>query len=367
MALPSTGSISLSQVAVELSRPATAQTALGEAAVRNLGGLPSGAIGLINLRGKSAAIIYTATNLASLNLATAFGADYSAAVDKRLVVPAGITLGPVTIPTGLGGTLTVENAGEIQGLGGAANGGAGGDAITASVSFTLLNAGAVRGGGGGGGLGGTGGQGSVSSTTSDWVRRVNAGIIPVNDASATSNGWFCDRFFLLRNDRGIRSRIYITNAAFLNLQLSQILSQFIVSNVALNTLYDFTPGQSQDLGNPPGPILGVNYSYIDDFVSSTSTTFTSGGAGGAGGRGRGYGQTNAARGSGASGGTNEGTGGAGGAGGVWGQAGARGSAGANGNHSSGTAGGSGGAAGRAVRMLAGSLTLTNSGTINGAT
>ena len=192
--------------------------------MRNLAGLPSGAIGLINLRGKSAAIIYTASNLASLNLATAFGADYGAAVDKRLVVPAGITLGPITIPTGLGGTLTVENAGEIQGIGGAANGGAGGDAITASVSFTLLNTGAVRGGGVGGGLGGAGGQGSVSSTTSDWVRRVNAGIIPVNDASATSNGWFCDRMFLLRNDRGIRSRIYITNAAFLNLQLSQILS-----------------------------------------------------------------------------------------------------------------------------------------------
>ena len=325
--------------------------------MRNLAGLPSGAIGLINLRGKSAAIIYTASNLASLNLATAFGADYGAAVDKRLVVPAGITLGPITIPTGLGGTLTVENAGEIQGIGGAANGGAGGDAITASVSFTLLNTGAVRGGGVGGGLGGAGGQGSVSSTTSDWVRRVNAGIIPVNDASATSNGWFCDRMFLLRNDRGIRSRIYITNAAFLNLQLSQILSQFIVSNATLNTLYDFTPGQSQDLGNPPGPILGVNYCYIDDFVSSTSTTYTSGGAGGAGGRGRGYGQTIAAGGSGASGG----------AGGDWGQAGAGGSAGANGNHSSGTAGASGGAAGRAVRMLAGSLTLTNSGTINGAT
>lgn len=364
MALPSTGSISLSQVAVELSRAATAQTALGEAAVRNLAGLPSGAIGLFNLRGKSAAIIYTASNLASLNLATAFGADYGAAVDKRLVVPAGITLGPVTIPTGLGGNLTVENAGEIQGLGGAANGGAGSDAITASVSFTLLNAGAVRGGGGGGGLGGTGGQGSVSSTTSNWVSRTGAGLINSSN-SFTQNGWAGvqnNSGIFVRNDRGVYSRIFVVNWGFLFIQFQA------VQPVAVNQLFEGATGALLQIGAaPPGPLIGINYSYIDDFVRSTSTTYTSGGTGGAGGRGRGYGQTLAAGGSGASGGTNAGTGGAGGAGGDWGQAGAGGSAGANGNHSSGTAGGSGGAAGRAVRMLAGSLTLTNSGTINGAT
>ena len=364
MALPSTGLISLSQVAVELSRPANAQTALGEAAVRNLAGLPSGAIGLFNLRGKSAAIIYTASNLASLNLATAFGADYGAAIDKRLVVPAGITLGPVTIPTGLGGTLMVENAGEIQGLGGAANGGAGGDAITASVSFTLLNTGAVRGGGGGGGFGGTGGQGSVSTSTSNWVSRTGAGLINSSN-SFTQNGWAGvqnNSGIFVRNDRGVYSRIFVVNWGFLFIQFQA------VQPVAVNQLFEGAAGALIQIGAaPPGPLIGINYSYIDDFVSSTSTTYTSGGAGGAGGRGRGYGQTLAAGGSGASGGTNAGTGGAGGAGGDWGQAGAGGSVGANGNHSSGAAGASGGAAGRAVRMLAGSLTLTNSGTINGAT
>ena len=364
MALPSTGLISLSQVAVELSRPANAQTALGEAAVRNLAGLPSGAIGLFNLRGKSAAIIYTASNLASLNLATAFGADYGAAIDKRLVVPAGITLGPVTLPTGLGGTLMVENAGEIQGLGGAANGGAGGDAITASVSFTLLNTGAVRGGGGGGGFGGTGGQGSVSTSTSNWVSRTGAGLINSSN-SFTQNGWAGvqnNSGIFVRNDRGVYSRIFVVNWGFLFIQFQA------VQPVAVNQLFEGAAGALIQIGAaPPGPLIGINYSYIDDFVSSTSTTYTSGGAGGAGGRGRGYGQTIAAGGSGASGGTNAGTGGAGGAGGDWGQAGAGGSVGANGNHSSGAAGASGGAAGRAVRMLAGSLTLTNSGTINGAT
>ena len=357
MALPSTGSISLSQVAVEISRAGTAQTALGEAAVRNLAGLPSGAIGLINLRGKSAAIIYTASNLARLNLATAFGADYGAAVDKRLVVPAGITLGPVTIPTGLGGTLTVENAGEIQGLGGAGNGGAGGDAITASVSFALLNTGAVR--GGGGGLGGTGGQGSVASTTSNWVRRTGSGAL-------SSNGWtlvFASPNIFARNDRGVYSRIFITGGGFMFFTPQGGFP----SPWAVNALLEAAPGQQVFIATLPGPPLSANYDYIDDFVSSTSTTYAFGGAGGAGGRGRGYGQTLAAGGSGASGGTNAGTGGAGGVGGDWGQAGASGSAGANGNHSSGAAGASGGAAGRAVRMLAGSLSITNTGTINGAT
>jgi hypothetical protein len=345
MALPSTGSISLSQVAVELSRPATAQTALGEAAVRNLAGLPSGAIGLFNLRGKSAAIIYTATNLASLNLATAFGADYGAAVDKRLVVPAGITLGPITIPTGLGGNLTVENAGEIQGIGGAANGGAGGDAITASVSFTLLNTGAVRGGGGGGGLGGTGGQGSITTTST--IREPASGHYYVQGTW----GYFPPGF-------GIRWN-----------------STSAVDGVASPSMpYTASNGWTYHADGsygmfPPGVVapFPVYLFGVYRTQSTSSSSYTAGGAGGAGGRGRGYGQTLAAGGSGASGGTNAGTGGAGGTGGDWGQAGAGGSAGANGNQSGGTAGASGGAAGRAVRMLAGSLTLTNSGTINGAT
>jgi hypothetical protein len=363
MALPSTGPLSMSQVAVELSRSATAQIALGEAAVRKLANLPSGPIGLLNLRGKSAAIIYTATNLASLNLATAFGPDYGVAVDKRLIVPAGIALGPVTIPTGLSGSLTIENAGEIQGLGGAANGGAGGDAITASVSFTLINTGAVRGGGGGGGLGGAGGQGSVSSMTSNWVSRTGAGLINSSN-SFTQNGWAGvqnNSGIFVRNDRGVYSRIFVVNWGFLFIQFQA------VQPVAVNQLFEGAAGAFIQIGAaPPGPLIGINYSYIDDFVSSTSTTYTSGGAGGAGGQGRGYSQSLMMGSVGANGGTNAGTGGSGGTGGDWGQAGATGGSGANGTYTSGAAGASGGAAGRAVRMLVGSLTLTNSGIINGA-
>lgn len=57
MALPiSPNSISLSQVAVELGRSASATTSLGETAVRALAGVASGAISLSNLYGKSSVI-----------------------------------------------------------------------------------------------------------------------------------------------------------------------------------------------------------------------------------------------------------------------------------------------------------------------
>lgn len=343
MALPSTGALSMSQVAVELSRTATAQIALGEAAVRNLAGLPNGPIGLLNLRGKSAAIIYTASNLASLNLATAFGTDYGAAVDKRLIVPSVITLGPVTIPTGLAGSLTIENAGEIQGLGGAANGGAGGDAITASSSFTLVNTGAVRGGGGGGGLGGVGGQGSATVS----VREPTSG----ERYQFQGSDYYSDSPF------GGARQVRWSNSTLATPAQGSTQTTIGSFTYFRGNRRDTIPPQF----NAPFPIV-----YYGIFRTSSSTTITNGGAGGAGGIGRGYNQVLASGAAGANGGPNAGTGGSGGTGGDWGQAGATGGSGANGNSTNGGAGSAGGAAGRAVRMLSGSLTLTNSGTLNGA-
>ena len=91
---------------------------------------------------------------------------------------------------------------------------------------------------------------------------------------------------------------------------------------------------------------------------------TSGGTGGAFGNGAGYNQSATAGGTGAAGGTAAGTGGNGGAGGALATAGTAGSTGANGGITNGAAGGTAGAAGAAVSGT--SVTMNNTGTINGA-
>lgn len=53
MTLPASGQISISQVSVELGRASNATTSLGESEVRTLAGVPSGAISMSNLWGKS--------------------------------------------------------------------------------------------------------------------------------------------------------------------------------------------------------------------------------------------------------------------------------------------------------------------------
>jgi len=53
MTLPASGSISMSQVSVELGRGPGASTSLGESTVRSLAGKASGAVSMSDLRGKT--------------------------------------------------------------------------------------------------------------------------------------------------------------------------------------------------------------------------------------------------------------------------------------------------------------------------
>ena len=327
MAVQSSGAISLSDLAEEFGD--TQPYSMSEY-YRDGGKVPgvntnvpaSGLIRMQNFYGSVNELLQTVTANASINAQTIFGSDWGTNIPKRLSIPSNVTIGPLTIPTGMGGTLEVDVAGEIQGLGGSANGGAGGNAITANTSFTLnvLSGGAVRGGGGGGGLGGTGGNGSVTVSNSE--TRGNRG---------TGNYWADNYPVWNGSNPGPYNPVGFTS----------------VSKGARFDYYN-----------------DVSYYYITVYWNTTSST--SGGSGGNGGVGQGYNQSASSGAGGSAGGTNAGSGGTGGTGGSFGSSGATGNTGGNGNASNGSAGSSGGAAGKAVQMNAGTLTVNNSGTINGA-
>ena len=99
---------------------------------------------------------------------TIFGSNWASTVPKRVIVPSGVTVGgtsthAMNLPTGMGGTIVFDITGNVHGHGGAANGGAGGNAIncvqTTGVTINLNSGGTIKAGGGGGGAGGAGGTG----------------------------------------------------------------------------------------------------------------------------------------------------------------------------------------------------------------
>jgi len=254
------------------------------------------------------------TDQTDVNLRTlAVSAGWNQTSAVEVTIGSGVTIGGSSLGSSAALTIdgswpdgvTLTNNGNIDGRGGAANSGDGGHAISSSQSFTLINSGVIRGGGGGGGAGGSGGLGQVL----------------VSPAPPT------------------RTYCRLTTAAC----------------TCPTGNYTCSKGGSCD----------KNSSYQYCFGNPTYAYY-SGGAGGAGGQGTGYAQTLAAGSAGSAGGTNAGAGGTGGSGSTWATAGATGSTGANGNYTNGSAGSAGGAAGRAILMVSGSVTLTNTGTILGA-
>lgn len=257
-----------------------------------------------------------------------FGDDYDLNYPKIVDINSGVTVGGVSddaidIPSGLAGSLTINNAGTVIGFGGASAGAAGGNAINCAVSgVSINNTGQISGGGAAGNVGGAGGNGSVTTTSSSGAQYACVG----NSSAwkfyySSSNSWFWN---------GVQNP---TDCSY---------SKGVISGYC--------------------HIIDEAGYYITRICSST--TSTSGGSGGSFGVGAGYNQSATNGGSGSSGGTNAGTGGAGSNGAALGTAAANSTAGSNGNASNGAAANAGGAAGAAVSGT--TVTMNNTGTLNGA-
>jgi hypothetical protein len=344
-AIPASGAISLSDFATEFG--GTPPHSMSEY-YRNGANVPSnnsnvptaGAFSFGQMRGAINEIILAATSGANVDISGLFGANWTSTVPKRLTIGSGVTIGgtgssaAIIIPSNMAGTLEIDNDGSILGFGGAANGGAGGNAIQNLASgVTINNTGLLAGGGGGGGGGGAGGSGQFETVT-------------YRSYHGSNDYW----------QRGGRFNIADN-------EIVAVWGGSLVINV-------YGGG-----GSYPSSITSYGIYRRGSFFSSSgkthyygigqaSTTYTTGGAGGSGGVGQGYSQTNTSGSGGASGGTNAGSGGTGGSGAAYGTAGSTGATGANGNASNGSGGASGGAAGAAVTGT--SVSMNNTGTIYGA-
>ncbi len=178
MALQSSGSISLAQIAAEFndSQPhSLSEFYVGGSAGVTSGGAPnvpsSGTISFSQFYGASNQVTVTLSSSENnVNVSSKFGSNFSSSIPKVLVINSGVELGATSlsnyalqVPSGMGGTLTIQNAGTISGAGGDGStstsnaGGTGGTALfIASSNVTVTNTGTIRGGGGGGGKGADG-------------------------------------------------------------------------------------------------------------------------------------------------------------------------------------------------------------------
>jgi hypothetical protein len=334
MALSITGLISASQINTELGRSSTAQFSWGDETFRKLTNLLGSTTTIDADSGRGSSYIGATTT--NVTLTTKYGTPPQSGVYKFLI-DSGVIIGgssATSLVVGqfpAGSTVYVYNYGGIEGVGGGANSGTGGDAIDANYGSQTVNitnnVGAyIYAGGGGGGAGGSGGTGGGGgSGYYDTYQYQSCG----------------PDYAYLTYDTGV--------------------------GCAKNTNYWNNYTRTGTSGGAGG----------------------AGGSGGAGGVGQGYKQTNtagsgggagsggAAGGSGAGAGGSGGDGGSGGGGGTWGvngsgggtgSKGGTGASGNNGDGAAGTAGAGGGGAGSAGRYLvkgSNSVTLTNYGSLAG--
>ena len=362
----------------------------------------SGAIDISDFYSTARGFQYTYTsNATNQNLSTVFGNDYAVDYPKFIVINAGITVystststAALNIASGGAGSITITNSGNIYGMGGAA-GQAGGTALLASTSATLVNnSGAnIKGGGGGGGNGGAGGVGSaavaaqassVTDKTGDKPDFVsyspNTQFGPRAWSGIGSGEWGLN----VQQGTSLRSTISQKGPVWYTFQVNTSSEYSLSANINnvfpennygghygnpvinISTAED-TKSQGQGGGDygagtswtaagwsgvkanlaanttyyfcnytePPygssSPSGNFFYNNMTATLSLAVRSPSSGGSAGAGGVGQGFAQSAASGGSGGSGGSNAGSGGAGGAGGALGANGTAGSAGGNGS------------------------------------
>ena len=119
MAVPSSGPLTFNAIATEFN--GTKPYSLSQY-YRNGGLVPanntnvptSGTIAFSMFYGATNELVVTMTNSVNQNAETLFGSDWASAVPKQLLVPAGVIVGSsngataLTLPAGMGGTLTVN-------------------------------------------------------------------------------------------------------------------------------------------------------------------------------------------------------------------------------------------------------------------
>lgn len=393
MPLPSSGEIKFSEIAAEFGL-GSGQIAMSSLYGRGNAPAATGQIRMAaDFHGTAAGITATAVSLASLDVSTLFVGTWTSSDAKILQVPSAITLGPVSVPAPMGGTLDIQNAGTILGASGggagtnpSGNGGAGSAGGTAlqilSNGVTVNNTGSIKGGGGGGGSGAQGAPGSTTTNSTVNLRPIyypqRRGQLPSPSGPAwwtikSPNSPNINDFFGTASTGGSSANFGGNVIVLEGHRKNPIASGNGITfgnapgktynNVAIGPNHNSYPlGNNHWWGTMPGGFAEKYRTIINASRTGPVVTNYTGGAGGAGGAGAGYGVPSPASGSGGSTGPGPATdGGAGGAGGGFG------SAGSTGSNSPASSGGAGGAAGAAITSPGVNFTLTNNGTIAGNT
>jgi hypothetical protein len=279
-------------------------------------------------------------------------------IRKRLVITpgtivSGTSWGAIAIQDGnlsqsqsFSGELIIDNHGDIRGVGGQPNAGAGGTAFLANFAgrdggkATLNNYGVLRGGGGAGGFGGKGGDGFYDT-----------GYTAVEGPAYARESYDYD---WLGNER--RYRIHWAG---------QVLG-YTTGDAFGHDGWTYYRGPLRETTNHGGSIGGYRNDHyeIRREAPASYRTYVTGAWGGNGGRGDGVDGGWAWGAGGGNSGGNTGQGGAGGRGGGWGEWGARGADGAWGNNGGPNAGQDGGPPGFYVQSI-GNINFNNYGTVQG--